>query len=144
MKEIIKKNYKQFLFRGCLSMGGGPVVLAIVYAIIQLCGVNVLLNGFEVALGIITITGLAFIAGGITVVYQIEELPLSYGITAHGIVLYIAYAVVYLINSWLKSGPVPFIVFTLIFIFGYLITWGIIYLVTRKNTEKINEKLQNQ
>ncbi len=144
MKEIIKKNYKQFLFRGCLSMGCGPVVLAIVYAIIQLCGGDVLLNGFEVALGILTITGLAFIAGGITVVYQIEELPLSYGITAHGIVLYIAYAAVYLVNGWLKSGPVPFIVFTLIFILGYLFTWGIIYLVTRKNTEKINEKLQSQ
>ena len=144
MKGIIKKNYKQFLFRGCLSMGGGPTVLAIVYAIIQLCGVNVVLNGYEVALGIITITALAFIAGGVTAVYQIEELPLSYAIIAHGIVLYIVYAVVYLINGWLKSGPAPFIVFTVIFIVGYFLTWGIIYLVTRKHIEKINEKLQNQ
>lgn len=144
MKGIIKKNYKQFLFRGCLSMGGGPIVLAIVYAIIQLCGVDVVLNGYEVALGIITITALAFIAGGITVVYQIEEIPLSYAIAAHGIALYIVYAVVYLINGWLESGLIPFIVFTVIFIVGYLVTWVIIYLVTRKNTEKINRHLQNE
>jgi hypothetical protein len=144
MKDIIKKNYKQFLFRGCLSMGGGPLVLAIIYAVLQLCGVDVMLNGYEVALGIVTITALAFMAGGITVVYQIEEIPLSYGITAHGIVLYIVYAVVYLVNGWLKSGAIPFIVFTVIFILGYIITWGIIYLVTRKSTEKINKRLQNK
>ena len=73
MKGIIKKNYKQFLFRGCLSMGGGPTVLAIVYAIIQLCGVNVVLNGYEVALGIITITALAFIAGGVTPIIKLNS-----------------------------------------------------------------------
>jgi hypothetical protein len=141
MKEIIKKNYKQFLLRGGLSIGGGPLVLAIVYAILHFSGVDVALNGLEVAIGIITISILAFIAGGITVVYQIEEIPISYAILAHGIVLYTVYAVAYLINGWLESGFVPFIVFTAIFITGYFLIWGIIYLVIRRNTKRINQKL---
>ena len=143
MKEIIKNNYKQFLFRGCLVMGGGPIVLAIVYAILQLCGVNVMLNGLQIGLGIITITILAFIAGGITVVYQIEEIPINYAITAHGVILYIVYAVVYLLNGWLEDGIVPFVVFTAVFILGYLIIWGIIYLITKNSTDKINQKFKN-
>ena len=143
MKEIIKNNYKQFLFRGRLVMGGGPIVLAIVYAILQLCGVNVMLNGLQIGLGIITITILAFIAGGITVVYQIEEIPINYAITAHGVILYIVYAVVYLLNGWLEDGIVPFVVFTAVFILGYLIIWGIIYLITKNSTDKINQKFKN-
>ena len=124
-------------------MSCGPIVLAIVYAILQLCGVNVMLNGLQIALGIITITILAFIAGGITVGYQIEEIPLNYAITAHGVVLYIVYAVVYLINGWLENGIIPFIVFTSVFIIGYLLVWGIIYLITKNSTDKINRKFKD-
>ena len=141
MKEIIKKYYKDFLMRGLTVMGSGPIVLAIIYTILELCGVEVILNGYQVALGIITITVLAFVAAGVTVVYQIEELPLVKATALHGIVLYIAYAVVFLVNGWLKEGYIPFLVFTVIFIVGYFAIWGIIYLVIKKSTEKINVKI---
>lgn len=141
MKEIIKKYYKDFLMRGLTVMGCGPIVLAIIYTILELCGVEVILNGYQVALGIITITVLAFVAAGVTVVYQIEELPLVKAITLHGIVLYIAYAVVFLVNGWLKEGYIPFLVFTVIFIVGYFAVWGIVYLVIKKSTDKINVKI---
>ena len=141
MKEIIKKYYKDFLMRGLTVMGSGPIVLAIIYTILELCGVEVILNGYQAALGIITITVLAFVAAGVTVVYQIEELPLVKAIAIHGIVLYIAYAVVFLVNGWLKEGYIPFLVFTVIFIVGYFAVWGIVYLVIKKSTEKINIKI---
>ena len=141
MKEIIKKYYKDFIMRGLMVMGGGPIVLAIIYTILELCGVEVILNGYQAALGIITITVLAFVAAGVTVVYQIEELPLVKAIAIHGIVLYIAYAVVFLVNGWLKEGYIPFLVFTVIFIVGYFAVWGIVYLVIKKSTEKINIKI---
>lgn len=141
MKEIIKKYYKDFLMRGLTVMGGGPIVLAIIYTVLELCGVEVILNGYQVALGIITITVLAFVAAGVTVVYQIEELPIVKAIALHGIVLYIAYAVVFLVNGWLKEGYIPFLVFTVIFIVGYFAVWGIVYLVIKKSTEKINVKI---
>lgn len=144
MKEIIKKYYKEFFLRGLMVMGGGPIVLAIVYAILELCGVEVMLNGWQVALGIIAIAALAFVAAGVTVVYQIEELPLIKAIGIHGAILYIAYAIVYLVNGWLVRGYIPFLIFTAIFIVGYLAVWGIVYLVIKRNTDKINAKITEQ
>ena len=141
MKEIIKKYYKDFLLRGLTVMGFGPILLAIIYTILELCGVEVTLSGWQVALGIITITVLAFVAAGVTVVYQIEELPLVKAIGIHGVVLYIAYAIVYLANGWLERGYIPFLVFTAIFIVGYLAVWGIVYLVIKKSTDRINAKI---
>ena len=141
MRDIIKKYYKDFLSRGLVIMGFGPIVLAIVYAVLELFGVEILLNGLQVALGIITIAALAFVAAGVTIIYQIEELPLVKAIAIHGVVLYVVYAVVYLVNGWLKEGYIPFLIFTAIFILGYLVVWGIIYLVTKTSTEKINAKI---
>lgn len=139
MMGIIKSNYKSFLLRGAISMGGGPIVLAIVYLVLGFSGSATSLSVGEVALGIITVSALAFIAGAITVVYQIEELPLLCAIIIHGSVLYLIYAVVYLLNGWVKIEPVPFLIFTLSFIVGYVIIWVIIYLTTMSSTKKLNQ-----
>ncbi len=143
MKTIVKKYYKDFLFRGVVFMGGGPLVLAIIYGILDLCGVDVALSGIDIAIGIITVSILAFITAGITIVYQIEELPITKAIATHGIVLYAVYATVYLINGWLKDGYISFIVFTCIFIVGYLVIWGIIYLIIKRSTEEINNVIRS-
>ena len=103
-----------------------------------------MLNGWQAALGIIAIAALAFVAAGVTVVYQIEELPLIKAIGIHGATLYIAYAIVYLVNGWLVRGYIPFLIFTAIFIVGYLAVWGIVYLVIKRNTDKINAKITEQ
>ena len=78
------------------------------------------------------------------VIYQIERLPLMVAILIHGGVLYISYLVVYLINGWLKSGVTPFLVFSGIFIIGYMAVWAVIYSITKKRTERINEKLKQK
>ena len=138
-----RKYFKDFILRGLVAMGFGPIVFAIIYGILGVCDlVNVVLVR-EMTLGILTITGLAFLAGGITVVYQIEELALSKAITAHGLILYLAYAVVYLTNSWLEEGIIPFVVFTVIFVIGYLLVWLVIYFVTKKGTDEVNKKLKS-
>lgn len=136
------KYFKDFCLRGLVAMGFGSIVLSVVYAILGLCGVISELSVYSVSFGYLTITALAFLCGGITVVFQIEELGLSKAITLHGIVLYIAYAVVYLTNGWLKEGVVPFLVFTGVFVVGYAIIWVIIFFVTKKNTEKVNKNLK--
>jgi hypothetical protein len=45
---------------------------------------------------------------------------------------------VYVVNGWLKSGVTPFVVFTLIFVFGYLAVWGLIYIIQKRQTDKLN------
>ena len=141
--KMIGKYYKQFILRGILAMGFGPIVLAIIYAILGAVGVAEFVSVGEMTLGILTITALAFLAGGITIVYQIEELALSKAITAHGIILYLAYAVVYLFNNWLAEGIIPFIIFTIVFVVGYLLVWLIIYFITKRGTDNINKRLKN-
>ena len=141
--KLIGKYCKQFFLRGLVAMGFGPIVLAIIYEILNLSNViNVIPIG-DMVLGILTITTLAFFAGGITIVYQIEEIPLSKAITAHGLILYLAYAVVYLTNNWLAKGIIPFLIFTAIFVVGYALVWLIIYFITKKSTDKINKSIKN-
>ena len=135
---------KEFGLRGLIAMGFGPLVLAIVYSILGLVGVVESIGVYEMPMGIVTITALAFLCGGITVVYQIESLAISKAITLHGVVLYIAYAVVYLTNSWLEEGMIPFLIFTAIFVVGYALVWVAIYLITNNHAKKLNSKLKNR
>lgn len=139
-----KEFFKQFALRGLIAMGFGPVVLAIIYTILGICGVVTEVDVYEMTLGIATITALAFLCGGSTVVYQIEELAISKAITIHGICLYIAYATVYLVNGWLEEGIIPFLIFTGIFVLGYLLVWVVIYLTTKHNAQKLNLGLKSR
>ena len=77
-------------------------------------------------------------------VYQMERLPLMLAILIHGSVLYVCYLITYLLNGWLEWGTGPILVFTGIFVFGYLVIWAVIYSIIRKNTETINEGLKKK
>ena len=87
---------------------------------------------------------LAFIAGGMNFIYQIEQLPLMVAILIHGGILYISYLGTYLLNGWLEWGGIPILVFTGIFVGGYLVIWAVIYSIIKKNTDRINEVLKKQ
>ena len=137
----MKKHVTNFAKRGLVAAAGGPVILAIVYGILGAVGVVESLTAGEVCLGILTVTLIAFIAAGITVVYEIEQLPLFPAILLHGIVLYLDYILIYLLNGWLKSQLIPILIFTGIFIAGYAVIWCIIYCTTKNTTASLNRKL---
>ncbi|MBR5616081.1 MAG: DUF3021 domain-containing protein [Clostridia bacterium] len=139
----MKKHVLEFLKRGLAAMGFGPLILALIYAILGAAGVAREVGIGQAALAIASISLLAFVAAGITVVYQIERLPLCYAILLHGLVLYADYALIYLLNGWLGEGTLPFLIFTACFIGGYVIVWAIIYLCTRKKTDELNRKLKS-
>ena len=140
----MKKNILDFFRRGFVACGFGPVVLAVLYLILQHKAEIETLTVNQVCLGIFSLSALAFIAGGMNVIYQIERLPLMVAILIHGGVLYISYLVTYLLNDWLEWGAIPILVFSGIFIFGYLIIWAIIYCIIRKRTERLNEILKQK
>ena len=137
----MKKNILEFFRRGLVACGFGPIILAILFLVLQRHAGIEMLTVNQVCTGIFSITALAFIAGGMNVIYQIEHLPLMLAILIHGTILYISYLLTYLINGWLKLGTTPILVFSLIFIIGYLAVWAVIYFITRKNTEKLNKIL---
>ena len=98
----------------------------------------------QVCIAIISITALAFIAGGMNAIYQIERLPLMVAILIHGSVLYISYLVTYLANRWLEWNAISVAVFSAIFVVGYIIIWGVIYSVIKRKTEMINKILKQK
>lgn len=140
----MKKHILEFLRRGVVACGFGPMVLAVFYLIMQRQEIMENLTVNEVCLGIFSLSVLAFIAGGMNFVYQIERLPLMVAILIHGGVLYISYLVTYLLNDWLESGVVPILVFSGIFLLGYLAIWAVIYSVIKKRTDKLNEILRKK
>ena len=140
----MKKYILEFMRRGLTAFGFGPLVLAVLYLVLQQQGLVQMLTVNEVFLGILSLSALAFIAGGMNVIYQIERLPLMVAILIHGSVLYVSYLATYLVNSWLELGIMPILVFTGIFALGYLIIWAVIYSVIRYNTSKLNEVLKKQ
>lgn len=140
----MKKNILEFFRRGFVACGFGPIVLAVLYLILQHKAEIEVLTVNQVCLGIFSLSALAFVAGGMNVIYQIERLPLMVAILIHGSVLYIIYLVTYLLNNWLEWGAIPILVFSGIFIFGYLMIWAIIYCIIKKRTERLNEILKQK
>lgn len=138
----MKKIVLEFFRRGFVACGFGPIVLAVFYLILQHQTAVETLTVNQVCLGIFSLTALAFIAGGMNVIYQIERLPLMVAVLIHGGVLYISYLGTYLVNGWMEWGTTPILVFSGIFIVGYLTIWAIIYSTIKRNTEKLNEKLK--
>ena len=138
----MKKYMTDFVQRGLLSCGFGPLVLAVIYLILQGQGIVENLTVNQMCVGIFSITALAFLAGGMNAIYQIDRLPLTVAILIHGIVLYVSYLVTYLLNGWLNMGSTPILVFTIIFVVGYLVIWAIIYSTVKKNTDRVNELLK--
>ena len=138
----MKKYILEFVRRGLTACGFGPIVLAIIYLILQHQNVIETLNVNQVCLGIFSLSVLAFVAGGMNVIYQIERLPLMVAISIHGGVLYGSYLLTYLVNNWLDRGTGPILVFTGIFAVGYLLIWAVIYSIIKKNTDRINEAMR--
>ena len=140
----MKRFVWEFLRRGAIASGIGPIVWAIIYMILQQVAEVETLTVNQVCIGIVSLTALAFLAGGMNALYQIERLPLLMAILIHGSVLYVSYLGTYLINDWLDFGVIPIIVFSAIFVVGYIVIWAIIYSIIKRNTAKLNEMLQQK
>ena len=140
----MKKILTEFFRRGMAACGLGPLVLAIIYLILRQHADVQTLTVSQVIIGIFSLSALAFIAGGMNVLYQIERLPLMAAVSLHGGVLYISYLATYLLNGWLQQGMVSIVVFTGIFVFGYLAIWAVICTVIRRNTDRVNAALKKK
>lgn len=140
----MKRQILEFFRRGLIACGFGPIVLVVLYLILKYQAKLDTLTVNQVCIGILSLSTLAFIVGGMNVIYQIEKLPLMVAILIHGSVLYISYLATYLLNDWLEWGTIPILVFSGVFVVGYLAIWAIIYSIIKRNTEKLNEILKKK
>ena len=140
----MKKFWLEFWKRGAVSAAGGPLILAVICGILGANGVVESLSPGEVCMGIISTCLMAFIAAGISAIYQTERLPLISAALIHAGVLYCDYLLMYLLNSWIPRDLAAIGFFTAIFAVGYALIWLCIWLIIRRSTQKLNRSLQNR
>ena len=136
----MKKFIKDFCKRGLMFAWGGPFITVIVWLCIHATGKLETLTVKEVALGIITTTILAFIAAGISVIHQTENVPRAFAALIQAAVLYVDYLGFYLLNGWIPLERVW--IFTVVFVAVFAIIWGIIYLSVKAKVDKMNRALR--
>lgn len=137
----MNKYVREFFHRGLLFSGLGPIIAGIVYLILSYTLENFSLTGPQVFIAIISTYLLAFIQAGASVFNQIENWPLPKSMLFHFSVIYVAYILCYLINSWIPFDAKVIIIFTAIFVVTYLLIWLIVYFLVKATCKEFNKKL---
>ncbi|MBP3940879.1 MAG: DUF3021 domain-containing protein [Christensenellaceae bacterium] len=138
----MNKYFKEFLRRGLIFGGFGPIILGIIYAILDSTIENFALSGNQILIAILSVYLLAFVQAGASVFNQIESFSLPKSLFCHLGLLYAAYTICYLVNNWIPFDPKVILIFTAIFLAAYLTIWAIVYLSVKKASSKLNAKLQ--
>lgn len=138
----MNKHVKNFLLRGLLFGGFGPIVLGIVYFILSCTVEGFFLNGAEVLLGIVSTYLLAFVQAGATIFNQIEGWPIAKSLGFHLLTIYVAYILCYLVNTWIPFDPIVIVIFTSIFLVTFLAIWLTVYLIVKNTSKRFNKLLK--
>ncbi len=136
----MNKYIKDYLLRGLIFSGFGPIIYGIVCLIIESMG-NYNITGIQVFLGIITTYIIAFVHAGSSIFPQIEHISKVKALFLQLISLYLAYTIGYLLNGWIPFNIIVFIIYSSCFIGGFLLIWLIIYLTTKRQAKLLNDKL---
>ena len=138
----MNKYIKEFLHRGLIFGGFGPIVAAIVYLVLGFTVDGFTLTGSEVFIAVVSTYLLAFVHAGVSVFNQIEHWPIAKSILFHFAALYVAYTVVYLINAWIPFDPIVLLIYTGAFVVTYAVIWIIVLVTTRGTKKSLNDSLK--
>ena len=139
---ITTRPVRDFFFRGLMFGGFGPVIAGIVYLILHLTLEDLTLTGLQVFTVIVSTYLLAFVHAGASVFNQIESWPLAKSTLCHFGLLYVAYILCYVINSWIPFEPLVLGIFTAIFAVGYAVIWLAVYVSIRVTVKRLNRSLR--
>lgn len=137
----MNRYLKEFLHRGLIFGGFGPIILGIIYAVLQKTDKDFSLNGTEILIAIVSIYLLAFIQAGSTVFNQIESFSIPKSMFCHLSLLYVTYISCYLLNSWLPFEPKIILIFTLVFIAIYFVVWATVVVTLKMVSRRLNKRL---
>ncbi|MBE6957102.1 MAG: DUF3021 domain-containing protein [Ruminococcaceae bacterium] len=132
----MSKYVKEFLHRGLVFGGFGPIILGVIWA-----AADPVLTGGELLLGIVSIYLLAFLQAGASVFNQIEGWSIPKSMLCHFVVLYAAYVGCYLVNRWLPFDWRVVAIFTAIFVAVYLAVWLTVFACVKLTSKKLNAKI---
>lgn len=137
----MNRYLKSFLLRGLAFGGFGPVITGIVFFILNYTLNDFSLDGAQVFLAIVSTYILAFVHAGASVFNQIEHWPIAKSLLCHLTLLYVAYCVCYLVNSWIPFEPVVILTFSAIFAVGYFAVWLTVYFTVKHIGNRLNERI---
>ena len=137
----MKQNLFKFIHRGTIFGGFGPIVTAIIYLILSFSIDNFSVSGVEMFSAIISTYVLAFVHAGASVFNQIESWSVSKSTLCHFSVLYVAYSLCYLINSWIPFDIIVLLIFTAVFVLTYFVIAATVYIISRRTGKTLNECL---
>lgn len=135
----MNKYVKEFLHRGLMFSGLGPIIAAI----IMFFEPWAMKDGKTVLIAIVSTYLLAFVHAGTTVFHTIESWSAMKSAFYQLLTLYISYLSCYLVNSWLSFNMAIVCIFTAIFVLGYIIVWLIVYISVKSASKKMNMKLKS-
>ena len=135
---------KEFLKRGLIFSGFGPIIAGIIYLCVEGSGVDLKLNAQTVFLAIITTYIIAFVQAGSSVFNQIESWPKAKSLFFQMTSIYVVYTGGYLINNWIPFKIEVIIIFTSVYVAAYMSVWLTVYFITKNVTKKLNDKLNEE
>lgn len=138
MNPILRK----VLVRGMMFSGLGPIVLGIVYFILDLTGTEVVLTTGQLLLGIVTTYVIAFVHAGVgSLPHLVPSWSMVKSMFIQFVALYSVYTVGYLINNWIPFNPMIILTYTIIFVLGFFSIWLVALVTTKIAAKKLNQKL---
>ena len=138
----MNKYIKEFLHRGLMFGGFGPIIFGIIIFVVSKTTENFILEAGEVFIGIVSIYLLAFVHAGASVFNQIEHWSIGKSLLCHLSTLYVAYSLCYVINTWIPFEPKMLLLFTAIFMIIYFVVWGVVYFTIKATSKNFNAKLK--
>ena len=138
----MNKYLKEFFHRGLIFGGFGPIVAAIVFAILDATLDNFTLGGRDILFAVVSTYLLAFVQAGVSVFNQIEHWSIAKSLACHFISIYLAYSITYVANSWIPFEPMVLVIFTAIFVVVYAVIWLSTFFAVRATEKKLNKNLK--
>ncbi len=137
----MKQYVKSFFHRGVMFGGMGPVIMGIVYTILDASIADFSLGGAEVLIAILSTYVIAFVQAGASVFNQIEHWPVAKSLFCHFGLIYLAYLGSYLVNTWIPFEPMAVVIFTAVFVAVYFAIWLTVFLIVKASEKKLNAKI---
>ena len=138
----MNKYFKEFLHRGLMFSGFGPIVFGIIVLCISFVNDIAELSAYNILMGIFSTYAIAFVQAGATVFNQIEDWPMPKSLFCHFVTLYVAYSLCYILNYWIPFEPMVLLIFALVFIAVYFVVWLTVYLIVRATRNQLNRQLK--
>ena len=137
----MNKYLKNYLHRGLIFGGLGPIIAGIVFAILGASLDDFHIEGWQILLAVVSTYFLAFVQAGASVFNQIEHWPLAKSLAFHFLSIYLAYSITYILNSWIPFEFMVIVIFTAIFVVAYFVIWISVYLAVKSTEKRFNKKL---